>query len=569
MRQAAAEREAVDSRRAAAAAVTVTSSPVRSSSASPQDGAAAARAVASDGVPQHRIIARNARFRFVAIDLSGSLARRWAELSRVMGDSAAALCYNQTRADRVCPICATQYLPLAAGAPAAHAALERIEEERRVSGICSAACWLQSGSSLDGMSEAQARRGDLQRPPPLRTAADAVGPPPNAGSVFVVTGESPELDGCIAIVLSGVFSTPERLAVAVLCGAGASPIHLSLLRSSLVPLPAPSADALHWALHVAISRTKTFVLAIPIPNLVSGDHRIGDCDTCTTFVDAVMNAVRPPAFGPHPPSRLFTRDAIQGILRTPGHTIYACRFDAVGHHFILEVNEGHGRLLQSYVRSTVTYGPGMPSEVTGFLAREWVAAVPDAEWAAPLVAAHRRWGGGRILPPAELAALLIAYADLQQLGDAAVAELLPQLPLELQDAEAAVAKRNELRLARAMSTAARLIELEPSPLDHWSARLIHEPSTSSFLRAPGSGEMHVFTNGAYTGAHPFRAVISAPLATRIASTWVDLTGQVFTGVQYVALLHHRHWRMLQGMPGSATPAGVPVGWGIAETIPWK
>lgn len=511
-----------------------------------------------DTVPEHRVLSRDARYRFGAIDPADP---HFAPLPAEYGaEMTAALRYNKTRADRVCQVCSTQYLPLPEGTPAEHPAWERIEGERRLSGICSLACWRRTGVPIEAMGP----RGTA--PGRAAAAASAVPPPPPPlipGSVVLVRGLSsrPDLEGRLAVV-QGDVSAAGGIAVAILCGSG-SPVAITVQPALLAPLPLPTEEAAaeRWELRLPRMRGR-----VSLADLIS-ESTLGDIDACHDFVASLMAAVRPRGM---PPRRLFSRAAIPGILRTPGHTVYACSFDAVGHHFVLDVLDGYGRLYQSYVQTEVTYGPGMPSDVTGYNAREWVDPEPAEEWEAEqpaLLAAHARWGGGRVLPPSELCALLLAYAELQELGDAAVAELTPQLPAALRVADEAITERNELAVAVAMTTGARRIELERSPLDEWTAAFMDGPSTLSHLRLAGGG-MRVHTNGAYAGQHPCHLAVSAQTASRLAAAWEGLTGQGFTGVQYMSLLHFRHWRVYEAQGGMAKAAG-GTAWGITETIPWE
>lgn len=107
----------------------------------------------SDSVPENRVIARNAFSRFSTLDLSHPSMRVWIRLLKASGDPPVdfvrAFCYNKTQPDRVCPYCGIQYMPLPEGKRAATPGTEKIEEERRLSGICSRACFAKTGVSPD------------------------------------------------------------------------------------------------------------------------------------------------------------------------------------------------------------------------------------------------------------------------------------------------------------------------------------------------------------------------------------------------------------------------------------
>lgn len=319
-------------------------------------------------------------------------------------------------------------------------------------------------SSRDGHCEEQA-------PIDTTTAAPTLLPLPThtAGSACVVSGlvSRPDLNGCIAVVLSTAptvaafeglpaivygtsaatekptFPALERLPV-VVYGTAAAAEKLLLKPANLMLLPC-TARSLDWSIDVvtdrcggrAAARQKPAVTrSVALLSLVA-DTPTGNLDTCHEFMDALQLSLRPPASGPLPPARLFSRAAIRAIIRAPSHEVFWMPFDAIGHYFVLEVQPGgHGRLFQSSVRSPMTLSNGVSTTV-GYSPREWTNPLARPGWDAQLKAAHNRWGGGRVLSSAELAALLGMIADLQDAGDAVVAALLPQLDTDLVRADEA------------------------------------------------------------------------------------------------------------------------------------
>lgn len=124
-----------------------------------------ARDLAPDSIPSHRVIAHNAFSRFYTLDLSHPSVRVWVRVLNASGmnppeDFIRAFCYNKTQPDRVCPYCGIQYMPLPEGQRASTSVVEKLEEERRLSGICSYACFAKTGVSPDDhFGKAAERRG--------------------------------------------------------------------------------------------------------------------------------------------------------------------------------------------------------------------------------------------------------------------------------------------------------------------------------------------------------------------------------------------------------------------------
>lgn len=549
--------------------------------------------ISSESVPADRIIARAAEHRFEAIDLADPRLQDWARLGSAMGDEVRVLCYNKTQPDRACPNCCTQYLPLPEDVPASTAALERVEEERRLSGICSLRCWRSGGASDDDFATAPKRRPRAVPSPEARTAADI--PFPLAeGSVYVIKGlmSRPDLNGCVAIAMgsSGELSTsPERAPVYVINGSG-PPLSLSLKPSNLIPFPdalgARGGEAMAWSLRAPRPGRSSSSALTTLTEIIAGQPSVGSLDDCTEFASALLEAVRPASRSPRPRMRLFTRDSIRGILRSPGHAIYWFRFDAISHHFVVEVQDGFCRVFQSYVRALFT--GDMRGPVTlGYTALAWATVTPDPQWALQqpaLVDAHSRWGGGRVLPASELCALLMTYAELQDLSDKVVAEMLRQLPHDLLAQDAATTAMNERSKAAAQARfsagagGSSFIEQELSSLDKWAQSFIRAPQTISFLETPEGG-MRIFSNAAYAGPSPISITISPHIISALSAKWFMLTGQAFAAHQCFAMLSYRAWRTCRipfGDPRSP-PRGrslvggssEAMGWAFCETIMWR
>jgi hypothetical protein len=114
-------------------------------------------------VPADRVIARNAFGRFLTLNMQDPAVRVWVRALKASGanppeEFIRAFCYNKTQPDRVCPFCGVQYMPLPEGVRAATPAQEKLEEERRLSGICSRACFAKTGASAeDHFGEASER----------------------------------------------------------------------------------------------------------------------------------------------------------------------------------------------------------------------------------------------------------------------------------------------------------------------------------------------------------------------------------------------------------------------------
>jgi len=151
----------------------------------------------------------------------------------------------------------------------------------------------------------------------------------------------PELNGCAAVALVPAPGGDAR--VPVLAYGPVATERLSLKPANLRPLlPTTSVDRISWQIRLprpdgrrgraASARSSSTTLAALI-----ADTPVGDLDVCNEFVDALLAAVRPTH---QPPARLFSRAAIRGILRAPGHEVYWFRLDAIAHYFVLEVQRG-------------------------------------------------------------------------------------------------------------------------------------------------------------------------------------------------------------------------------------
>lgn len=171
--------------------------------------------------------------------------------------------------------------------------------------------------------------------------------------VFIVSGlvSRPDLNGCVAVAL-GEGATPpasaDRVAV-IVYGTGATE-QLALKPASLLPIPyALDESKMDWTICVAAAGQRRRAQNVNLASLIS-DDRIGSLDLCHEFVAALLNAVRPVS---RPPLRLFSREAVRAIVRTPSHDVYWFKLDAISHYFVLEVMQGRGRLFQSSVLAHV------------------------------------------------------------------------------------------------------------------------------------------------------------------------------------------------------------------------
>ena len=118
----------------------------------------------SESIPPHRVIAHKAFSRFYTLDLSHPSMRVWIRTITASGmnppeELIRAFCYNKTQPDRVCPYCGIQYMPLPRGEPTSSSAAEKLEEERRLSGICSRVCFAKTGVSPDDHFGKAAEKG--------------------------------------------------------------------------------------------------------------------------------------------------------------------------------------------------------------------------------------------------------------------------------------------------------------------------------------------------------------------------------------------------------------------------
>ena len=649
--------------------------------------------IPTDGVPPDRVIALGALHRFAAMDCSDPAVAEWRKVPKYVS-------YNKSQPDRVCPFCGVQYLPLAEDISATCGGIERVEAERRLSGICSITCFRQAKDAFDctfGRS-AEFTVGDLDASVTAARAADgsvsvykygsgrgdagksattiseggtvtltsleecgrcSVGsskggrlslcsachgvvycslkcqredwprhkaacrsgkhvlelltelqtaaipssldggyeeqtrdtttsaaalllPPTHAaGSACVVSGlvSRQDLNGCIAVVLSTpqTVVAPERLPV-VVYGTTAAAEKLLLKPTNLRLLPC-SVRSLDWNIDVvadreggraAVRQKPAVAQSVTILSLVA-DTPIGNLDTCHEFMDALQLTLRPPASGPLPPARLFSRAAIRAIIRAPSHEVFWMPFDSIGHYFVLEVQPGgSGRLFQSSVRSPVTLSNGFSTTV-GYSPREWAGPLARPGWDAQLKATHSRWGGGRVLASAELAALLGAIADLQDAGDAVVAALLPQLDTDLVRGDEAYYARVAAIEAAGRSSGQRRggVAIDGlSPLVEWTGAFMNSPGTISYSRAP-RGALRIFSTGAYRGLRPFDICVPEPVVTAFGALFAGLTGQAPTPATFMALLHYRRWKTMRGPYNSGSGMGVghqAVGWGFCETI---
>ena len=401
-------------------------------------------------------------------------------------------------------------------------------------------------------------------------------PPISPGApVYVVSGlvSRPDLNGCIAVALAegaASGSSAERIPTLVY-GAIASE-QLALKLGNLQPLPrAPDGALLDWTIGVAAAsqgRRGPQTRSLTLPALIA-DGPIGDLDMCNEFFAALRSAVRPACT---PPARLFSREAIRAIVRTPTHYIYWFPLDAISHYFVLEVQQGHARLFQASVRALMTM-PGGASTMLGYSPRDWVAAAPHPGWEPALKAAHARWGGSRVLSPAELCSFLGSLADLQDVCERVTAALLPQLDADLVRGDKAWDAEMAALEARARRSGRRdgVISLpNASPLTAWTAEFTRNPGAISHVRG-SDGSLLVFSNEAYTGERPFHATIPGPLARLFVDLFVRLTGQEPGAPNVMFMLQYAGWRKHRKpfVSADGSMSSEAVGWGFFETIHWR
>jgi len=352
----------------------------------------------------------------------------------------------------------------------------------------------------------------------------------------------PELNGTVSVVLSpSSKKEAETLSCQGRIKVTGFPTALSVKECNLMPIFDLQVD---W----------TFVDHPPLSILdIMKGPPLSTIDRCDDLENAVYNAVTQGA--PKPP-RLWLPQVVHAILNNCSpHCVYFIALDQIGHHFILETHQGLARMFQSYVKDNITLGESnVVLNVTGYTAGEWVRKESNAAWCPKMVAAHKRWGGGKILDYSSLCHLMDLVGQLQECTTQIAEAMVASAPEALQEAQA----KYEEEIKGGHQSCGY------SPVVQWSAKLLETPWHAALSSNSGVGDV-IFNNP--SAVEPFHFIIEPELSQKFHALHEQLTGQEISPPVYLKVLNchrcermkniHEATGMLSSIGWTVIPAQIP------------
>lgn len=298
-----------------------------------------------------------------------------------------------------------------------------------------------------------------------------------------------------------------------------------------------------------------------IASVIRTISKVGNLDRCDEFVRVLQQYVNHQ--GLHIPVGRYNADDQQMRAMVTNnisnHCVYIFRFDQIGHHFVMEVQQGKARMYQSFVRDQVYVEYVNAVMEMGFSAREWINPQPQTIWPPSVKAVHQKFGGGKELSYLQFIEVLDIIREIQHAAKVITNRYREILPDDLVKGE----DKWEAKLMKSNGQSA-----DTSPIGDWANHCFYHPwMTSILILDDGTGDVLVKSNEAYNRSDEFMLTFPATIATPFREAVKKLHGMEPSPVNYIMLFRFRNWEKMLGID-ELTGQTIPIGWTCsALTIP--